>query len=478
MFYSEVFFIYLYFLILFLIKAVSVLLCYIYQITFLFGWIAVYLNKTNSNTINNKNDIDQIHNKNKNDVAETKFLDISCDKIEVKSDHIENSKYYETIQEYMERSYKFLLTKLIGKIMISVIFIIYLSFSIWKIIYMDKSIDPTQTVSEKSYLKEYLIDFVSNDLSPPLMVIFHEPVDFQNRTVKKRVNKLFKQISTIDGISNTYQFLNHLIFELIQNSSISKENYKTLYEINPFYNDLSFTYNESLNSYQLVGTRFYFQLDKMHFNYKDTEIMENLYRLIKYKFDDLPVIVYSMVFRNIELFNQLPIDLLQLILISIEGSYLFSLCFVLNLQTALSIVFSISSVFTGFCGFMSTWNVPLNAITMINYAIGLAYSATSCTYIAHLYLIEFNQDSKEERIFTVIKQTGVSMIKAHLIIVTSSLILSFCNSLTFYILFKTILIVNFITIIHVLFFFPVLLSIIGPHWEVHRKCTKKTRMSL
>ena len=151
----------------------------------------------------------------------------------------------------------------------------------------------------------------------------------------------------------------------------------------------------------------------------------------------------------------------------IEGSYLFTLCFILNFQTTLSIVFGIFSIFSGFCGFMLTWNVELNTITVINFAIGLAYSTTSCTYIAHLFLIEFDKSSKDERIFTVIKNIGSSIVKGHLIILISSVILSFCHSITFYLLFKTIFLINLIAIVHVLFFFPVLLTIIGPHWKVH-----------
>jgi hypothetical protein len=295
------------------------------------------------------------------------------------------------IKNYPVKIYKFLFMKMFGKIIIIFIFLLYSSFSIWRIINIDKSLDVRNSVPDKSYLKEYLNDLLSNDLSPPVMLVFNEPLDYQNKNIKKKIKKFLHEAESLKGISKTFIIMNTLIFERIGNNIFTNETIK-LHEIKSFFNDIIFRYNETKNYYQVQAVRFYLQLEKFQFNSKDTEIMEKLYDMCE-KFN-LPVLVYSVPFKNIELFNKLPIDLLQFFTIVIESAYLLSLLFILNLKTTFCIVFSVASIFMGFCGFMSVWDVPLNFITIIDYFIGLAFSLTSSAYIVHLFLIEFGKKLK------------------------------------------------------------------------------------
>ena len=92
----------------------------------------------------------------------------------------------QVIQNYPVKIYKFLIMKMFGKIIIIIIFLLYSSFSIWRIINIDNSLDVRNSVPDKSYLKEYLNDLLSNDLSPPVMLVFNEPLDYRNKNIKKK----------------------------------------------------------------------------------------------------------------------------------------------------------------------------------------------------------------------------------------------------------------------------------------------------
>ena len=378
-------------------------------------------------------------------------------------------KLLENTKTYIVKVYKLLIATPIGKSIVLILFALYLSFSIWKIINIEKSIDLSQVVSSKSYLKKYLNDFVSNDLSPPLMIVMHTPVDFGNVTVKKRIEDLLLEMQSLDGVENDFYLLNNFLFDgLNASKEISIDQYKNLYTSYPFFNDFAFDYNNKTNKYEITASRLYLQIKKTFFNSRDTDLMDQIYDVAA-RYSDLSTTAFSMAFRNIDMFNQLAVDLMQLFLFLIEASYLFSLIFILNIKSAFCVMLSVISTYSGFCGIISAWNAPLNNITIVNYIIGLALSTTSCSYIIHLFLIEFDKESKNERVYNVIANTGISIVKAHLILAFSGLLLSFSHSVTFYLLFKTIFVINLISIFHVLLFIPVLLSIIGPHWKIHQK---------
>ena len=380
----------------------------------------------------------------------------------------EIKRLYIRMKKLPENISKFFITKTIGKIIVGLVFAGYLAFSIYNIIKIDESLQIGEAVSEKSYFKSYIKDFLSNDLSPPIMIVFPKPLEYQNKTVVTKIKNFLNEIEQLEGIRDTFRIMTPLILDAISSNNFSTatiQSYKQ--NIIPFLNDLVFAYNETSGTYYVKAVRFYVQFANLHFNLKDTQVMRNLNRACE-QFE-YPVFAYTPAFKNIELFDQLAIDLMQIFVITVEIAFLLSFLFIFNLKSAFCISLSMASIFIGFCGFMSAWNVSLNMITIVDFIVGLAISATSIAYLVHLFLIELNGESKSHRAYKVTKKYGMSIAKAHAIMAITGSILAFSQSFSFFTLFKTILIANFVNIFHVIFFVPVLLAIVGPHWKIHHK---------
>ena len=67
----------------------------------------------------------------------------NCETIEVKSNYVNKAEKEIEISN-IEKIYKCVITKLFGKIIISIIFFAYISFSLWKIVNINVAVDISQ----------------------------------------------------------------------------------------------------------------------------------------------------------------------------------------------------------------------------------------------------------------------------------------------------------------------------------------------
>lgn len=373
------------------------------------------------------------------------------------------TSFVEKISNFFKNIYYFLIFKKSGKFILTFLFIAYLSFSIWNLTSVEESFNMEDLVSNKSYFKNYIKDMKSQELAPIVMIVVNKTLVY-NKSIQKKIDEILYEFKQTGLIRNELPFKWSQFLDSLLKPNLTKENIESAKnQFLPFKNDVVIEYNSEQNSYEVAASRYYLQFNKLNFDANDAKQVERLHEMA-HSFD-IPLIIYSIPFKNLELLGQMSINLIQTFVLTIESVYLFSFLPFLNLLSAICITLSVSSIFAGFIGIMVAFGTSLNILTITYFIISLNISICFCVHVVNSYIMNTSEDSKEKCLKLTLKKTCLPLFYVQIILILSSCTLSFAQSFVFSTLFKTLFFTNILCLIHTTFFIPVLLSVIGPYWS-------------
>ena len=203
--------------------------------------------------------------------------------------------------ERLKLFYKFLIINNYGKCIVGVIFVTYISFSIYNALNIREGLELGDLVNDKSYYKEFIKDmFTEFNSDMPVMLIIYEPIDYSSKTIRKKVEMLLDDIRSIDGINKDFliNWMNYFSNELDQlrsNENPDQILHKIVNMSSPFSNDLIIGFNKTLNRTEIIASRFYVRYKKTSFNSYDAVIKNRLITFCEHS--DLPVKAFSVGFK-------------------------------------------------------------------------------------------------------------------------------------------------------------------------------------
>ena len=370
---------------------------------------------------------------------------------------------------------------------------------------IEEGIKLQNLVSHKSYQRFYFEDqFDSYDINPLVMLIITKPVDYTNVSVIESIHALIEDAQKIEGINNNYvfdwtdEFLDQLdelrqyadldesiVFSnLTLNESEKSENYairrneldrrrnytrllgKFENTQSPYENDMVIRYNEERGRKEIVASRFYIRYNGVKFNSKDAKPMHALYTLCNKS--ELPVMAYANTFKYYEQFEQTLPNVLQAFIIGTICMFVISLIFVPDIVSAFCIIFSMVSIMVGLIALMNVWGLTLSSITMIEIIMSVGFCIDFSAHVTHCFIASAGCGSRSERAYTACIKTGLPIFNSAISSIIGVCVLAFAESYIFISFFKTMFILMTLGIINSMFFLPVLLSLIGPHWKRHK----------
>ena len=374
--------------------------------------------------------------------------------------------------------YRFLITNNFGKCLVGIVFFFYLSFSIYQASRIEEGLEIANLVADKSYFRSFVKEnFAEFNLEAPIVLAICEPVDYSNKSVRNQINQLLDEARELEGMNNNFllnwmNIFNDELKELRKSHNPDLILQKMTETTSSYSNDIILGFNEALNQTQIFASRFYLKYEKTTLTSKDAVVMNRLRALCANS--DLPIEVYSVGFKMFEQFEQTVPNILQAFIIATESMYLITLIFIPDLVSAICIILSMGSIMIGMIGFMHVWGLSLSSITMIEVIMSVGFCIDFSAHLTHSFIAGVGKGSRNERAYQACLQTGVPILNSALSTIIGVCVLGFSESYIFMTFFKTLLIVMLLGVLTSMLFLPVLLSLIGPHWKIHKEliCNK------
>ena len=392
---------------------------------------------------------------------------------------------------------KFMICTSYGKLAVAALFVAYLSASLWSASQIREGIDLGNLVAEDSYYKHYMNDnkrFI--DLNPIVMFVVHEPVDYENAQVRLRLKKLVADAFRIDGINDRFQF------NWLETYSNRRVKYKRrieplvdeLKDYPPYLNDLIINRVTVTNGtrpgrvvtpysldpqrampdaavsargqveYEIAASRFYLQYSRVELSARDAVPMHHLRKLCAES--GLPVIAYSITFRFFEQFEQTLPNIVQAFVIAIEAMFCIAIVFIPDLVSVACIIASMLSIMCGLVGAMHAWSLTLSSITMIELIMSIGFCIDFSAHVTHAFVT--GHGTRQQRALKANERVGVPIFNSAASTMIGIGLLAFCKSYVFVTFFKTMIILMCLGVLNSLVFLPVLLSVVGADWPMHR----------
>lgn len=441
--------------------------------TFFCGWLVIHSNRIkarrNSYIWCYKHELS--NQKAKNGIHDGATPDCSNDTTVMKIK--EKGKIKSIIRLIMSKilnGYKFLILNTYGKCIVGALFVFYISMSAWSASNIREGINIGDLVSDNSYFKEYIYENLDLfDASPAVMLTIYEPIDYTKKTNRLKIEKLIYDAQSIENIDKdfTLNWMKYFEFQLKQLRKTKNMNAfanDVSNDLSLFSNDIIIKFNKSLNRSEISASRFYVKYGPVNFTSQDAKPMYKLQELCKNS--GLPVMPYAITFKYYEQFDQTLPNILQTFLIASEAMYLVSLIFIPDLVSTICIVGTMISIMVGLVGFMHLWGLTLSSISMIELIMSVGFCIDFSAHVTHAFLI--SKGSRNERAFNACVLTGFPILNSAVSSIIGVSVLAFSKSYIFRSFFKTMTIVMVLGVLTSMFFLPVLLSLVGPHWKRHQ----------
>ncbi len=295
-------------------------------------------------------------------------------------------------------------------------------------------------------------------------------MNYANRTTQYKIDKMMRQFETSPYCSPQFteswlrNFLNYVerskdIFDF--NITTEEQFIKTLTEeyvdsSSFYYDDIKFNDDRT----KIIASRFIIQSVNITDSNKERDMAETL-RAIARNQTGMNVTVFHpffVFFDQFLLIRQTSINCVAIAAFIMMGV---SLIFIPSPLCSLWVAFSIVSIEAGVVGFMSLWNVNLDAISMMNLIMCIGFSVDFSAHISYAY-IAAKVDTPDERVKSCLYSLGLPIVQGAVSTVLGVAALLVAPSYIFITFFKVIFLVIFIAAMHGLLLLPVLLSLFGP----------------
>uniref|UniRef100_A0A914WZ42 Patched domain containing 3 n=1 Tax=Plectus sambesii TaxID=2011161 RepID=A0A914WZ42_9BILA len=196
-------------------------------------------------------------------------------------------------------------------------------------------------------------------------------------------------------------------------------------------------------------------------------------------FPQFNLTTYTPMWNLADQFDIMLPQTLQNVIIDLVCMFIISLLLIPHPLCAVVVVLSIMSVHVGVLGLMTWWNVNLEATSMITLAVSVGFSVDFAAHITYAYTItaegKNGRASPDERVIGALGDLGWPLVQGASATLLGVGVLGTINSYIVRIVFKTIMLVIVLGVVHALIFLPVAMSLVHQTIQYFNKCRRKGR---
>ncbi|CAF1250096.1 unnamed protein product [Adineta ricciae] len=352
-----------------------------------------------------------------------------------------------------------------GQIIVCSIFVIYTIFAVYGALQMRDGMKLGQLLNDKSYAKLYYDTLDEEfDIHPLVQFIITEPIPYWRHDYIKRIRDFISQAKQLDGMDKNFEIawfslLGYNGYEHpLDNGTLFMDTIHGFVNLfPPFANDLIF------NKTHLLTSRFYLKYAVVHYNSNDGRLVNQLYSLTEQS--QLPIKVYSSLFKYYEQMYEVIPNIIQTFLIAIEAMYLATLLMIPDLKSVIIIISTMGMILTSLVATLHIWGIQASSVMMVELVMSVGFCSDFCVHIVHAFLT--GTGTRKERAQQALINMGMPILCACISSIIGVFFLGTAHSYLFRTFFKTIIAIMILGAIHALCFLPVILSVIGSHWPSH-----------
>ncbi|GBM74894.1 Patched domain-containing protein 3 [Araneus ventricosus] len=354
-----------------------------------------------------------------------------------------------------------------------VVFLFYLAIGLWGCTKVKEGLERFKMARYDSYSLDYydLEDKYFRKYPYRIQVVINETLDYSDPAVQDRVENLLHNLEnnrlmagprfTESWLRIYHRFINDSRTQVfLQGYNMSKKEdfyrgiHKVFFRLSQDYFKQDIKFNDNFT--EITAARFVLQTENIMDAIDEKNMLIELRAIAANS--SLPVVVFNQLFVLFDQFLLIRDTSIQAVGVATAIMMVISFIFIPIPNCALWVAFSIFSIEIGVVGFMSWWNVNLDAISMINLILCIGFSVDYSAHITYAY-ISSEQKDPDTRMRNALHSLGLPIAQGSVSTLLGIIILNAAPSYIFTVFFKTVFLVIFFASLHGLFLLPVLLSL-------------------
>eukprot|EP00058_Branchiostoma_floridae_P024565 XP_002610055.1 hypothetical protein BRAFLDRAFT_125689 [Branchiostoma floridae] len=378
------------------------------------------------------------------------------------------------------------ITKTWVKVVVMLVFAGYLGCAIWGCLQAREGIRLSNLAADDSYVVSYNNKDEQHftTYGAKISVIFTDELEYWEATVQGQVENALSRFEETDfttGKNESESWLRDYLDFIDQFSGIipglnasSKEpfitnlrhHFLTIPRFKRYELDIEFNDNKS----EILASRFLVQTKEISSSVREKDLVIKMRELA----DQSPfqTTVYHPSFIFYDQYIAILPNTLQNLGIATATMFVVALVLVPHPVCSIWVTLSIASICTGVVGYMTFWDVNLDAISMINIIMCIGFSVDFSAHVTYAY-VSCKEDSSNARAVFALYSLGMPILQGALSTILGVAALSTAPSYIFRTFFKTMFLVILLGAFHGLVILPVVLTFVG-----QGVCGNKRRYSI
>ncbi|XP_056378932.1 patched domain-containing protein 3-like [Hyla sarda] len=435
----------------------ALVFCYIYCITF-FGAILA-LNGLHES--NNRHWLICMKVNDKKDDKRSVLYNACC--VGGLYDPTRETEIEHPITVFFYKYYGPFLTKPWTKVFVLVLYLLYLSASIYGCVQIQDGIDIRNLAKANSSLTHFydVEALYFSKYGPRVMVVVTNEVDYWDIKTREIIEACMRALEKNHHIAKEYTVSWLRIYEKIakdENLNITtKENF--MKHLNRIYQHFSqFEQDIVTDGHDIKTSRFFIQAI-------DTVTVDDGKNMLNHLRDvtancNIEVFVYHPLFIYLDQYVVIIQNTIQNIVVATVVMLVISILFIPDPLCSLWVTFAIASIIASVNGFMYFWKVNLDSISMINLVICIGFSVDFSAHIVYASVCK-RKPNANQRVIDALHVLGYPVVQGALSTILGIATLSAAESYIFRSFFKIMFLVITFGALHGLLLMPVFLMTVG-----------------
>ncbi|XP_046556236.1 patched domain-containing protein 3-like [Haliotis rubra] len=355
----------------------------------------------------------------------------------------------------------FLLT-IPGKVITLVMFVVYVSVSIWGVTGLKQGLFLNLLVPPSSYYHGYSVsNYHYFGVKIPVQFVFnHAGIDYKNETTLKHVKELFHNIGQSSDMNNgttkcwllDYASSEH--FNITSNSIFIKNLQEFLNDRSDLRNDIVFGSNETI-----TASRCHMFSRNVPDSVDQAGLMLSTRQIAKSS--PMQTFAYHPLFIYFEQFVAVLPTVLRTVGVAVAVMVVVTAILLPHPAIVAAVLFNILMILLGIFGFMAIWDLSISAITMIHLVMSVGFSVDFTVHVCSAYMLSEGQTRNDRARNAIIHAAG-PIFNGGLSTFIGICTLVVSQSYVFQSFFRIMVLVVLFGMSHAVLLMPVLLSLVGP----------------
>ncbi|XP_078391128.1 patched domain-containing protein 3-like [Cetorhinus maximus] len=364
---------------------------------------------------------------------------------------------------FFKKYYGPFLTNRWTKAIVALLYVGYLTGSIYGCLHIKEGIDLRNLAFDDSYVIKFYddeSDFFS-EYGPRVMVTVTESVEYWDSTIQDEIETCMGSLENSTHVDRelSESWLRMYIDRAEKMSIDIRENKTFIGNLSKLFNFVP-TFQQDIelseDKMSIRASRFFIQIVNVSDSFDQKNMLIELRNLAREC--GIPLLVYHPAFIYFDQFLVIVTTTVQNITVATAVMLVISLLLIPNPVCCLWVTFAIASVLVGVAGFMAFWGVNLDSISMINLVICIGFSVDFTAHISYAF-VSNDKTSANERAIDALYSLGYPILQGALSTIMGIAVLSVAGSYIFRTFFKIMFLVIFFGAVHGIMFIPVILTL-------------------